>query len=147
MSGFGGGSGIAHHQRPDPARLGNRHGLGRGPVGATILSGTGDATGSGIGTLTLANSLNLASGGTVADYLGTPGSGTASVGNAGLINVQGNLTLPASGLNLSLLNNSGAGGLGSAGNGFYELFYLWQLERNAVQRLPGNQWGQDFHVL
>ncbi len=119
VNSFGGVSGISLTSGQTVRGNGDCRWSGRGAVSATILSGTGGATGTGIGTLTLANNLNLASGATVADFLGTPGSGTASLGTAGLINVQGTLTLPASGLNLSLLNNSGAGGLGSAGNGFY----------------------------
>ena len=74
----------------------------------------------------------------MADYLGTPGSGTASLGTAGLINVQGTLTLPSSGLNLSLLNNSGAGGLGSASNGFYELFTYGSLSGTPSSAFPAS---------
>ena len=147
VNSFGGVSGISLTSGQTVRGNGTVVGPVAAVSGATILSGTGGATGTGIGTLTLANNLNLASGATVADFLGTPGSGTASLGTAGLINVQGTLTLPASGLNLSLLNNSGAGGLGSAGNGFYELFYLWQLDRKSVQRFPGSQWCQDIYVL
>ncbi len=59
----------------------------------------------------------------MAFYLGTPGTSLGSLGTAGLLNVQGNLTLPSSGLNLILNNNSGAGGLGFSGTGgYYELF-------------------------
>ncbi len=93
------------------------------PSGATIQSGTGAATGTGIGTLTVANDLSVAMGANVAYYLGTPGTSLGSLGTGGLINVQGNLTLASSGLNLILNNNSGAGGLGFSGTGgFYELF-------------------------
>jgi autotransporter-associated beta strand protein len=122
VSGLAGGSGITLASGQTLRGTGTVVGPVTVAAGSTLLSGTGNATGTGIGTLTFTNSLGLASGATLVAYLGTPGSGTASLGNAGLINVQGNLTLPASGLNLSLLNNSGAGGLGSAGDGYYELF-------------------------
>ncbi len=122
VSGLAGGSGITLASGQTLRGTGTVVGPVTVAAGSTLLSGTGNATGTGIGTLTFTNSLGLASGATLVAYLGTPGSGTASLGNAGLINVQGNLTLPASGLNLNLLNNSGAGGLGSAGNGYYELF-------------------------
>jgi fibronectin-binding autotransporter adhesin len=144
VSSFGGGSGIALTSGQTLRGNGQVVGPVAVPSGATVLSGTGIATGTGIGTLTLANNLSLASGATVTDYLGTPGSGTASLGNAGVINVQGTLTLPASGLNLSLLNNSGAGGLGSAGNGFYELFSYGSLTGNPSSAFPASIGAKQF---
>ena len=137
VGGFGGGNGIALTNGQTLRGAGVVVGSVAAGAGSTILAGTGNTTGTGIGTLNLANNLTLSSGATLADYLGTAGSGTGSLGNGGLISVQGNLTLPASGLNLSLLNNGNAGGLGSAGNGYYELFsYSGVLSGSPSGRIP-----------
>ena len=54
--------------------------------------------------------------------LGTPGT-NPTPGLGSLIAVNGNLTLPTSGLvNVNVINNNNQGGLGTLGSGFYELF-------------------------
>ena len=82
-----------------------------------------------IGTLTFGTSASGAdgnlivnSGATLNLVLGAPGTSLASLGMGSQIVVNGNLTLPASGLNLNLIDNHNAGNLGSLGNGFYRLF-------------------------
>ena len=121
VSGLGAGNGITLASEQTLRGQGNVLGSVTAGTGSTLLSGTGNTVGTGIGTLTLMGNLNFASGATLATYLGTPGTSSTSPGDGGLINVQGNVTLPSSGLNLSLLTNSNLAGLGSLGNGYYDL--------------------------
>ncbi len=79
-----------------------------------------------IGTLTLGTSSNLTLGaGATLNYdLGTPGTGSGvNAGKGDLTSIAGTLTLPSSGMAaVNLFNNANAGGLGSIGNGTYQLF-------------------------
>ena len=98
--------------------------------GSSLSPGVGASSSGGtIGTLTFGTSasgtngnLTLNSGATLNFVLGTPGTSLSSLGTGSLIVVNGNLTLPASGLVFNPISNNNAGGLGSLGNGFYELF-------------------------
>ena len=63
--------------------------------------------------------LTLVSGSTLSSLLGTPG--TSSPGTGSLVAVNGNLTLPASGLTLKLFDNANANGQGSIEAGLYDL--------------------------
>lgn len=76
-----------------------------------------------IGNLTT-GSLTLASGSVFDAILGTPGSGTPSVGGKSSLNaVLGTFTLPTNGtITVNLFDNAGAGGNGSFANGTYKLF-------------------------
>ena len=104
--------------------------LSAGTGTTTINSGSSLSPGLGtnsfvgmIGTLTFGTSANgsngnltLNSGSTLNFVLGSPGNGS-------LIAVNGNLTLPVSGMvNLNVINNNDQGGLGSLSSGTYELF-------------------------
>jgi fibronectin-binding autotransporter adhesin len=144
VNGLAGGSGLTLSGSQTLRGLGTVLGSITASSGATVLAGTGNATGSGIGTLTVGGSLNFAPGAAVADYLGTPGLLSTSPGTAGLIKVPGTLTLPNSGLNLSLLNNSNAGNLGIAGNGWYELFSYGSLSGNPSAAFPATLGAKQF---
>ena len=142
VTGLAGGSGIALAAGQTLRGTGTVVGPVTVAAGSVLSSGTGNATGTGIGTLMLNGNVSFASGSSLAAYLGTPGTSSVSPGNAGLINIQGNLTLPASGLTVSLLNNGGAGGLGSLGAGYYELFaYTGTLSGTSASTffVPGKQ--------
>ena len=88
------------------------------PSGANISPGVNAATPTNVGTLTTGN-LSLASGAILNTYFGTPGTG--SPGTSGLIQVNGNLTLPSSGLTINLLNNNNANSNGSIEAGMYDI--------------------------
>ena len=96
----------------------------------SLSPGVGTTNSAGaIGTLTFGTSasgtngnLTLNSGATVNFVLGTPGASLSSPGLGSLIAVNGNLTLPAGGIVFNPTSNGGAGGQGSLGSGFYELF-------------------------
>jgi autotransporter-associated beta strand protein len=142
VTGLAGGGGIALAAGQTLRGTGTVVGPVNVAAGSMLWSGTGNATGTGIGTLMLNGNVSFASGSALAACLGTPGASSLSPGNAGLINIQGNLTLPAGGLTVSLVNNSGAGGLGSLGAGYYELFaYTGTLSGTSANTffVPGKQ--------
>ncbi len=88
------------------------------PSGATLSPGVSAGT-TNVGTLTTGN-LTIAAGTTMNTYFGTPGT-FASPGLAGLVQVNGNLALPASGLNINLLDNNNANANGAIGAGVYDI--------------------------
>ncbi len=100
---------------------------GTGAIGGSvgIASGGHLAPGgaSAIGTLTT-GPLTLNAGGVLDEILGTPGTGTPSVGEKSTLGaVLGTLSLPTNGMiTVNLADNAGAGGNGSFGNGTYTLF-------------------------
>lgn len=114
--------------------LGAQNLSGTGTVQGALLTGPGSSLSPGIGminltgrigtlnvgTVTIPSSLTISSATTLNYVLGTPG--TTSPGNASLIHVHGDLTLPDSGVNLHLIDNANADGLGALGNGLYRLF-------------------------
>ena len=110
-----GGAGLTLSAAQTLSGAGTLHGPLATVSGSTVVPGSATT----LGTLSTGN-LNLASGSNLTFVLGTPGN--SSPGSGSLINVNGNLTLPGSGLNVSFVDNANNGGLGSLGNGLYELF-------------------------
>jgi len=109
---------------------------GGGSVIGNLTGGSGSVLNPG-GTfanqiLSLSGSLTLSAGSNLTYVLGTPGASLSSLGNGALFTVQNTLTLPSApgSLTLTLIDNANANGLGSLGNGYYELFTYGTLVGN-----------------